>query len=61
MRWETRWGSEGCWRVHGPEGERAVPLPVSLLLKPNRVGQSTRKKIIATFVFITKNSFWYCF
>lgn len=29
-KWETRWESEGCSRVHSPRGEQAVPLPVSL-------------------------------
>lgn len=62
MGWETCWQSKGCSQVHGPEGEQAVPLlPVSLPLKPDTVGQSSRKKYIPTFIFVIKNSFWYCF
>lgn len=42
------WDSEGCSWAHGP---RAVPLPVSLVLKPNMVGQSSRKKILPSLFF----------
>lgn len=38
------WHSEGCSWVHSPRAEQAVPLPVSLLLEPNMVGQGSRKK-----------------
>lgn len=31
------------FRVHSPRAEQAVPLPVSLLLEPNMVGQGSRK------------------
>lgn len=55
------WDSKGCSWVHSPMAEQAVPLPVSLLLEPNMVGQSSRKKNTLTFICVTTNSCWYCF